>query len=171
MINSLPALALFRFRPDTFFWCLLRILCYFCIRFDLGLYINLIFKYFIYLLQGILHPFALLSSTWSCFSVVGGRFLWVLGIAHFIWVFSYFHLFASPFRMGNASLLCSLFANLLHAVQPVRVPSFAFAWLEVVSHRCLLPRLLLPLPLFACPTPSAAEHDKLDAAPLSMVTI
>ena len=31
---------------------------------------------------------------------------------------------------------------ILLALQPLRVPGFAFAWLELVSHRCFLPRLL-----------------------------
>jgi CCR4-NOT transcription complex subunit 1 len=31
----------------------------------------------------------------------------------------------------------------LHALQPLRVPGFAFAWLELVSHRQLMPKLLL----------------------------
>lgn len=33
-------------------------------------------------------------------------------------------------------------ASSLHAVQPLRVPGFAFAWLELVSHRSLMPKLL-----------------------------
>ncbi|KAG2489762.1 hypothetical protein HYH03_011713 [Edaphochlamys debaryana] len=42
----------------------------------------------------------------------------------------------------------------LHAVQPLSVPGFAFAWLELVSHRSFMPRILTaPLasgwPLFA----------------------
>jgi len=35
------------------------------------------------------------------------------------------------------------FASALLALQPMRVPGFAFAWLELVSHRCFMPRLLL----------------------------
>jgi CCR4-NOT transcription complex subunit 1 len=35
------------------------------------------------------------------------------------------------------------FASALLALQPLRVPGFAFAWLELVSHRCFLPRLLV----------------------------
>ena len=34
-----------------------------------------------------------------------------------------------------------VFAHALLAVQPLRAPGFAFAWLELVSHRALLPRL------------------------------
>ena len=36
----------------------------------------------------------------------------------------------------------SAFAGAFLALQPSRVPGFAFAWLELVSHRCFLPRLL-----------------------------
>jgi len=35
------------------------------------------------------------------------------------------------------------FASALLALQPLRVPGFAFSWLELVSHRCFLPRLLV----------------------------
>jgi len=35
------------------------------------------------------------------------------------------------------------FASALLALQPNRVPGFAFAWLELVSHRCFMPRLLM----------------------------
>jgi len=31
----------------------------------------------------------------------------------------------------------------LLALQPLRVPAFAFSWLELVSHRCFMPKLLL----------------------------
>ena len=41
----------------------------------------------------------------------------------------------------NAQVLAT-FANVLHLVQPARVPGFAFAWLELVSHRHFLPALL-----------------------------
>jgi hypothetical protein len=34
------------------------------------------------------------------------------------------------------------FASVLYAVRPERVPGFAFAWLELASHRLLLPPLL-----------------------------
>jgi len=33
-------------------------------------------------------------------------------------------------------------ASVLHTLQPSHVPAFAFAWLEVFSHRCFMPRLL-----------------------------
>ena len=35
------------------------------------------------------------------------------------------------------------FASAFLALQPLRVPGFAFAWLELVSHRCFMPRLLI----------------------------
>ena len=35
------------------------------------------------------------------------------------------------------------FASALLALQPLRIPGFAFSWLELVSHRCFLPRLLV----------------------------
>jgi CCR4-NOT transcription complex subunit 1 len=37
----------------------------------------------------------------------------------------------------------SAFASTFHAVQPTVVPAFAFAWLELVSHRSFMPTLLL----------------------------
>ena len=37
----------------------------------------------------------------------------------------------------------SAFAHVALALRPTRVPAFAFAWLEFVSHRCFLPRLLV----------------------------
>lgn len=41
----------------------------------------------------------------------------------------------------NAQVLAA-FASVLYAVRPERVPGFAFAWLELISHRLLLPPLL-----------------------------
>jgi CCR4-NOT transcription complex subunit 1 len=41
----------------------------------------------------------------------------------------------------NAQVLAT-FANVFHLTQPARVPGFAFAWLELVSHRLFLPALL-----------------------------
>ncbi|ONK63797.1 uncharacterized protein A4U43_C07F19040 [Asparagus officinalis] len=35
-----------------------------------------------------------------------------------------------------------LFANAFHALQPLKVPGFSFAWLELVSHRTFMPKLL-----------------------------
>ena len=37
----------------------------------------------------------------------------------------------------------SAFAAALLALQPSRCPGFAFAWLELVSHRMFMPKLLL----------------------------
>ncbi|KAM0926261.1 hypothetical protein ACQ4PT_003393 [Festuca glaucescens] len=34
------------------------------------------------------------------------------------------------------------FANAFHALQPLRIPGLSFAWLELVSHRSFMPRLL-----------------------------
>ncbi|GAV69286.1 Not1 domain-containing protein/DUF3819 domain-containing protein [Cephalotus follicularis] len=34
------------------------------------------------------------------------------------------------------------FANAFHALQPLKVPAFSFAWLELVSHRTFMPKLL-----------------------------
>ncbi|XP_074263170.1 uncharacterized protein LOC141585978 isoform X2 [Silene latifolia] len=36
----------------------------------------------------------------------------------------------------------SFFANAFHALQPLKVPGFSFAWLELVSHRTFMPKLL-----------------------------
>lgn len=41
----------------------------------------------------------------------------------------------------NSQVLAA-FAAVFYAVRPERVPGFAFAWLELVSHRLLLPPLL-----------------------------
>ncbi|KAK3001357.1 hypothetical protein RJ639_021136, partial [Escallonia herrerae] len=38
------------------------------------------------------------------------------------------------------------FANAFHSLQPLRVPAFSFAWLELVSHRNLMPKLLTSNP-------------------------
>ncbi|XVE76912.1 hypothetical protein DITRI_Ditri13aG0018400 [Diplodiscus trichospermus] len=39
--------------------------------------------------------------------------------------------------------ILTAFANAFHALQPLKVPSFSFAWLELVSHRSFMPRLLI----------------------------
>ncbi|KNA22767.1 hypothetical protein SOVF_031520 isoform A [Spinacia oleracea] len=36
----------------------------------------------------------------------------------------------------------SAFANAFHTLQPLKVPAFSFAWLELVSHRTFMPKLL-----------------------------
>eukprot|EP00656_Telonema_subtile_P027860 TRINITY_DN3003_c0_g7_i1.p1 TRINITY_DN3003_c0_g7~~TRINITY_DN3003_c0_g7_i1.p1 ORF type:complete len:2243 (-),score=499.30 TRINITY_DN3003_c0_g7_i1:111-6839(-) len=35
------------------------------------------------------------------------------------------------------------FSSTLHSLQPCRVPGFAFGWLELISHRMLMPKLLM----------------------------
>ncbi|KAG1362167.1 putative CCR4-NOT transcription complex subunit 1 [Cocos nucifera] len=42
---------------------------------------------------------------------------------------------------ANFQVLTS-FANALHALQPMKVPGWSFAWLELVSHRNFMPKLL-----------------------------
>ncbi|KAL9690797.1 hypothetical protein QQ045_011207 [Rhodiola kirilowii] len=42
---------------------------------------------------------------------------------------------------GNFQILTA-FANAFHALQPLKVPSFSFAWLDLVSHRTFMPKLL-----------------------------
>ncbi|VFQ85948.1 unnamed protein product [Cuscuta campestris] len=42
---------------------------------------------------------------------------------------------------ANFQALTSL-ANAFHALQPLKVPGFSFAWLELVSHRSFMPKLL-----------------------------
>jgi CCR4-NOT transcription complex subunit 1 len=44
--------------------------------------------------------------------------------------------------LSPAFQVLATFASVLYAVRPERVPGFAFAWLELVSHRLLLPPLL-----------------------------
>ncbi|KAG6428008.1 hypothetical protein SASPL_112256 [Salvia splendens] len=64
---------------------------------------------------------------------------------------SYFRLFVNwlldlcsldpVFEGGNFQALTAL-ANSFHAIQPLKVPGFSFAWLELVSHRSFMPKLL-----------------------------
>ncbi|CAN8310796.1 unnamed protein product [Cochlearia groenlandica] len=42
---------------------------------------------------------------------------------------------------GNFQVLTA-FANAFHALQPLKIPAFSFAWLELVSHRSFMPKLL-----------------------------
>ncbi|KAL3649432.1 hypothetical protein CASFOL_005835 [Castilleja foliolosa] len=42
---------------------------------------------------------------------------------------------------ANFQVLIAL-ANAFHAIQPLKVPGFSFAWLELVSHRNFMPKLL-----------------------------
>ncbi|XP_008796100.2 CCR4-NOT transcription complex subunit 1-like isoform X2 [Phoenix dactylifera] len=43
---------------------------------------------------------------------------------------------------ANFQVLTS-FANALHALQPMKVPGWSFAWLELLSHRNFMPKLLM----------------------------
>ncbi|KQJ97773.1 hypothetical protein BRADI_3g33190v3 [Brachypodium distachyon] len=43
---------------------------------------------------------------------------------------------------ANFQVLTS-FANAFHLLQPLRVPAWSFAWLELVSHRSFMPKLLM----------------------------
>ncbi|KAA8515904.1 hypothetical protein F0562_019083 [Nyssa sinensis] len=49
------------------------------------------------------------------------------------------------FDGGNFQVLTA-FANAFHALQPLKVPAFSFAWLELVSHRSFMPKLLMGNP-------------------------
>ncbi|XP_044493750.1 CCR4-NOT transcription complex subunit 1-like [Mangifera indica] len=44
--------------------------------------------------------------------------------------------------VANFQILTA-FANAFHALQPLKVPAFSFAWLELVSHRSFMPKLLI----------------------------
>jgi CCR4-NOT transcription complex subunit 1 len=50
-----------------------------------------------------------------------------------------------PKQEPNIQLLplLSAYATVYHVVQPYAVPGFAFAWLQLVSHRCFLPNLMM----------------------------
>lgn len=51
---------------------------------------------------------------------------------------------SSDFHHDGANFqVLSTFANVLHILQPLRVPAWSFAWLELVSHRCFMPKLLM----------------------------
>uniref|UniRef100_A0A7C8ZN98 Uncharacterized protein n=1 Tax=Opuntia streptacantha TaxID=393608 RepID=A0A7C8ZN98_OPUST len=47
-----------------------------------------------------------------------------------------------PLHDGVNFQVLSAFANAFHALQPLKVPAFSFAWLELVSHRTFMPKLL-----------------------------
>ncbi|KAI3874808.1 hypothetical protein MKW98_019381 [Papaver atlanticum] len=47
-----------------------------------------------------------------------------------------------PVLEGANFQILAAFANTFHALQPLRVPGFSFAWLELVSHRSFMPKLL-----------------------------
>jgi len=40
----------------------------------------------------------------------------------------------------NSSIL-GAFVDAFHALRPSRVPQFAFAWLELISHRAFMPKV------------------------------
>ncbi|KAL6645362.1 hypothetical protein ACP70R_016970 [Stipagrostis hirtigluma subsp. patula] len=44
---------------------------------------------------------------------------------------------------GSNFQVLTAFANAFHVLQPLRVPAWSFAWLELVSHRSFMPRLLM----------------------------
>eukprot|EP01064_Diplonema_japonicum_P022359 TRINITY_DN3206_c1_g1_i1.p1 TRINITY_DN3206_c1_g1~~TRINITY_DN3206_c1_g1_i1.p1 ORF type:complete len:2330 (+),score=775.33 TRINITY_DN3206_c1_g1_i1:81-6992(+) len=44
---------------------------------------------------------------------------------------------------GHNTEILVLFANILHTLSPTKLPGFAFAWLELLSHRIFMPKLLL----------------------------
>jgi len=51
-----------------------------------------------------------------------------------------------PVMEHNNVQVLGAFANAWHGVQPAAAPAFAFAWLELVSHRTFMPALLLAKP-------------------------
>ncbi|AQL10289.1 transcription regulator [Zea mays] len=44
---------------------------------------------------------------------------------------------------GSNFQVLTAFANAFHLLQPLRVPAWSFAWLELVSHRSFMPKLLM----------------------------
>ncbi|KAH9788463.1 transcription regulator [Citrus sinensis] len=48
-----------------------------------------------------------------------------------------------PVADGSNFQILSAFANAFHVLQPLKVPAFSFAWLELVSHRSFMPKLLI----------------------------
>ncbi|KAF8113037.1 hypothetical protein N665_0058s0130 [Sinapis alba] len=47
-----------------------------------------------------------------------------------------------PGTDGATFQVLTAFANAFHALQPLKIPAFSFAWLELVSHRSFMPKLL-----------------------------
>ena len=43
---------------------------------------------------------------------------------------------------GGEPILLSLFAAAFQSVSPVLLPSFTFAWLDLVTHRTFLPKVM-----------------------------
>ncbi|KAK8565927.1 hypothetical protein V6N12_059472 [Hibiscus sabdariffa] len=48
-----------------------------------------------------------------------------------------------PVPDGASFQILIAFANAFHALHPLKVPAFSFAWLELVSHRSFMPKLLI----------------------------
>ncbi|XP_057952190.1 uncharacterized protein LOC131146551 isoform X3 [Malania oleifera] len=58
-----------------------------------------------------------------------------------------FDLVSSDSILDGANLqVLVAFANAFHALQPLKIPAFSFAWLELVSHRSFMPKLLMVSP-------------------------
>jgi CCR4-NOT transcription complex subunit 1 len=53
---------------------------------------------------------------------------------------------ADPVVEQNNLQVLGAFAGAFHALQPSNAPAFAFAWLELISHRSFMPALLLAKP-------------------------
>ncbi|GAB4861940.1 hypothetical protein Ancab_037195 [Ancistrocladus abbreviatus] len=51
--------------------------------------------------------------------------------------------FLDPVHDGVNFQVLTAFANAFHALQPLKVPAFSFVWLELVSHRTFMPKLLM----------------------------
>ncbi|XP_028804636.1 CCR4-NOT transcription complex subunit 1 isoform X2 [Neltuma alba] len=47
-----------------------------------------------------------------------------------------------PVTDGANLQILTAFANAFHALQPINVPGFSFVWLELISHRSFLPKML-----------------------------
>ncbi|XP_054784760.1 uncharacterized protein LOC129291440 isoform X2 [Prosopis cineraria] len=47
-----------------------------------------------------------------------------------------------PVTDGANLQILTAFANAFHALQPLNVPGFSFVWLELISHRSFLPKML-----------------------------
>ncbi|KAK7350377.1 hypothetical protein VNO77_08930 [Canavalia gladiata] len=47
-----------------------------------------------------------------------------------------------PVTDGANLQILTAFANAFHALQPLKVPAFSFAWLELISHRSFMPKML-----------------------------
>uniref|UniRef100_A0A0D9XMB8 CCR4-Not complex component Not1 C-terminal domain-containing protein n=1 Tax=Leersia perrieri TaxID=77586 RepID=A0A0D9XMB8_9ORYZ len=58
-------------------------------------------------------------------------------------VVKYFSVDLGPSKGSLFNKVLTAFANAFHVLQPLRVPAWSFAWLELVSHRSFMPKLLL----------------------------